>query len=52
MFYVAKLYSFSNPSIVETFENGELAEQYANIMNASNKGTYVVLVPFQSNEKK
>ena len=43
MYYVAKLYQSLNPTIVETFEDKELASQYANIMNQAKKGNYIVL---------
>ena len=43
MYYVAKTYQFSKPSIVESFENEALAISYANIMNQAGKGTYIVL---------
>ena len=48
MYYVAKLYNHMQPSIVESFDNLELAQSYTNIMNCANKGTYVVLTKVES----
>ena len=42
-YYVAKLYSSLNPSIVESFDDVELAEQFASVLNKAGKGTYIVL---------
>lgn len=50
MYYVAKLYIHMNPPIVEKFDNKEHAIQYAEIMNASGKGTYIVLEPIPAYE--
>lgn len=44
MYYVAKMYKYSNPSIVESFDNLALAQSYANVMNAAGKGQYTVLI--------
>lgn len=53
MYYVTKLSKVFNPTIVETFENKELAFTYAETMNAANKGDYIVLEQsFQPNEPK
>ena len=43
MFYVAKLYETLRPSIVESFDNEKLAQQYAEIMTVAGKGQYIVL---------
>lgn len=43
MYYIAKLHGLLNPTIVENFEDKELAHDYANIMNQAKKGNYVVL---------
>lgn len=47
MYYVAKLYTHVNPSIVEKFNNKEHAIQYAKVMTESGKGAYIVLSPIQ-----
>lgn len=43
MFYVAKLYTHINPSIIMDFQTEELAKQYADLMTKAGKGTYIVL---------
>ena len=43
MYYVAKLYGHSNPSIIMDFNNEEHARQYADLMTKAGKGNYVVL---------
>lgn len=43
MYYVAKLFSHSTPLIVEQFEELRDALDYAEILNRSGKGKYVVL---------
>lgn len=45
MYYVAKLYTHVNPSIVERFDNKEHAIAYAKVMTESGKGAYIVLEP-------
>ena len=47
MYYVAKLYTYSTPSIVEKFDNKEHAIRYAKVMTESGKGAYIVLEPIQ-----
>ena len=51
MFYVAKVYETLRPSIVESFDNEKLAQQYAEIMTVAGKGTYIVLMPVPRNEE-
>ena len=48
MYYVAKTYNYSTPSIVELFNDEELAHAYAKVMNAAGKGKYIVLKPVES----
>ena len=43
MYYVAKLYSSLNPSIIMDFSTEELAKQYAELMTKAGKGNYIVL---------
>lgn len=43
MFYVAKLYKYSNPSIVEQFENEEHAKTFAKVMSEAKNERYIVL---------
>lgn len=43
MFYVAKVYSHNNPSIIMDFQTEELAKQYAELMTKAGKGNYIVL---------
>lgn len=43
MYYVAKVYQYSKPSIIESFDNEKLAQQYAEIMTVAGKGQYIVL---------
>lgn len=43
MFYVAKLYSKTNLSIIINFDKEEHAKQYAELMTKAGKGTYIVL---------
>ena len=52
MYYVAKIYQYSKPSIVESFDNEKLAQQYADVMTKSGKGTYIVLMPVPKEELK
>ena len=51
MYYVAKLSTIFKPTIVETFEDKELAFTYAKTLNAAKKGDHIVLEQsFQPNE--
>ena len=43
MFYVAKLYNHSTPSIIMDFSTEELAKQYVELMTKARKGNYIVL---------
>jgi hypothetical protein len=43
MYYVAKTYNHLPPAIVESFEDKAHAIAYANVMNAADKGTFIVL---------
>lgn len=43
MYYVAKVYNYSNPSIIMDFPTEELAKQYAELMTKAGKGNYIVL---------
>ena len=43
MFYVAKVYSHNNPSIIMDFDKEEHAKQYAELMTKAGKGNYIVL---------
>ena len=43
MFYVARLYNYSNPSIIMNFDKEEHAKQYAELMTKAGKGNYIVL---------
>lgn len=43
MYYVARLYNHSNPSIIMDFNEEEHAKQYAELMTKAEKGTYIVL---------
>lgn len=43
MFYVAKVYSHNNPSIIMNFKEEEHAKQYAELMTKAGKGNYIVL---------
>jgi hypothetical protein len=45
MYYVAKLYTHVNPSIIMDFPTKELAMQYAELMTKAGKGAYIVLEP-------
>ena len=45
MYYVAKLYTHVNPSIIMDFSTKELAMQYAEVMTKAGKGAYIVLEP-------
>lgn len=47
MFYVAKLYTHVNTSIIMDFPTKELAMQYAELMTKAGKGAYIVLEPIQ-----
>lgn len=47
MFYVAKLYTHVNPSIIMDFPTKELAMQYAELMTKAGKGAYIVLEPIR-----
>ena len=48
MYYVAKVYETLRPSIIESFDDEELAHAYAKVMNAAGKGKYIVLKPVES----
>lgn len=52
MFYVAKLYTHVNPSIIMDFPTKELAMQYAELMTKAGKGTYIVLMPVPKEKLK
>jgi hypothetical protein len=52
MFYVARLYNHSNPSIIMDFNEEEHAKQYAELMTKAGKGTYIVLMPVPKEELK
>lgn len=43
MYYVAKVYSHNNPSIIMDFKEADHAKQYADLMTKAGKGTYIVL---------
>ena len=43
MYYVARLYNYSNPSIIMDFKEEEHAKQYAELMTKAGKGNYIVL---------
>lgn len=43
MYYVAKLSTVFKPTIVEVFENSDLAFTYASVMNDAGKGNFIVL---------
>lgn len=43
MYYVAKMYNASSPSIIMNFDKEEHARQYADLMTKAGKGTYIVL---------
>ncbi len=43
MYYVAKLYTHVNPSIIMDFPTEQLAKQYVELMTKAGKGNYVVL---------
>ena len=43
MYYVAKLYTHVNPSIIIDFPTEELAKQYVELMTKAGKGNYIVL---------
>lgn len=43
MYYVAKLYSHNNPSIIMDFKEEAHAKQYAELMTKAGKGNYIVL---------
>ena len=43
MYYVARLYNYSNPSIIMDFDKEEHAKQYAELMTKAGKGNYIVL---------
>lgn len=42
-YYVAKLFKYCKPSIVEEFDDEALAHQFAGLMTSANKGVFVVL---------
>lgn len=42
-YYVAKLYKYNTPSIVEGFNDETLAHQYAGLMTSAEKGVFVVM---------
>lgn len=52
MYYVAKVYSHNNPSIIMDFKEEIHAKQYAELMNKAGKGTYIVLMPVPENEER
>lgn len=52
MYYVAKTYGSSTPSIIMSFEHEEHALQYAELMTKAGKGTYIVLMPVPENEER
>ena len=43
MFYVAKIYSHINPSIIMNFDKEEHVKQYAELMTKAGKDNYIVL---------
>lgn len=43
MYYVARLYNHSNPSIIMDFQTEELAKQCVELITKAGKGTYIVL---------
>lgn len=47
MYYVARLYTHVNPSIIMDFPTKELAIQYAELMTKAGKGAYIVLEPIR-----
>lgn len=52
MYYVAKVYTSVNPSIIMNFNEEEHAKQYAELMTKAGKGTYIVLMPVPENEER
>lgn len=46
-YYVAKLYKYNTPSIVEEFDDEQFAHNYAGIMTSAEKGVFVVLTVHQ-----
>lgn len=42
-YYVAKLFKYNTPSIVEEFDDEKLANQYADIMTSAEKGVFVIM---------
>ena len=52
MYYVARIYNHSNPSIIMDFDKEEHAKQYAELMTKAGKGTYIVLMPVPENEER
>ena len=42
-YYVAKIFRYSTPSIVEEFDDQSLAHNYAVLMTSAGKGVFVVL---------
>lgn len=52
MYTVVKLYQYSKPLVVEQFDDLTLAQQYADVMTKSGKGTYIVLMPVPKTETK
>lgn len=43
MYYVVKLSTVFKPTIVEVFENEDLAFTYTSVMNDAGKGNFIVL---------
>jgi hypothetical protein len=52
MYTVVKLYQYTKPLVVEQFDDLTLAQQYADVMTKSGKGTYIVLMPVPKNEER
>lgn len=42
-YYVARIYTHINPSIIEVFDNEQIAKEWASLMTQAGKGTYIVL---------
>lgn len=42
-YYIAKVFCYSTPSIVEEFDDETLAHNYAGLMTSAGKGVFVVL---------
>lgn len=52
MYIIVKLYQHAKPLVVEQFDDLTLAQQYADVMTKSGKGTYIVLMPVPKNEER